>query len=147
MNNSKYNKAVRATSNSMSANPSSTYTLDGRVYNSEKYSGPLAPRRSVIDHMYANERVCAADIFNIERMLEGKTPSIISKQHRERIVEKYNLQYDKKGHRWIGDKETIFNQMCEEYPNAAKYKKYSGLLYAMRYGDNPCITYKGGDNK
>lgn len=135
-------KATQARENSLNANPHSKYTLDGRVYNSEKYAGPLEVRKKIIPSMIHNEKVSAADIFNIERMLQGRQPIPIKSSDREAIIQKYGLQFDARAHRWMGDPEAIFQQMCEEYPHAVKYKKYKGLLYAMKYGDTPCVTYK-----
>lgn len=145
----KLDKALRATNNSIVSNPAGHYTLNGRVYNSEKYAGPLEIRKDAIRIAAHNERVSATDIYNMERFLEGHKGRLyardMSKETREQIVVKYDLQFNARAHRWMGDEVAIFNKLCEQYPHAAKYKKYKGLLYAINYGDTPCTVYKEGD--
>lgn len=139
----KSKKTVKAIENSQVAFPHSKITSGGRVYNSEQYAGPLSMRKYTIAHLKQNEKVSASDIFNIELMLQGLKRSYkIKPAERENIIAKYDLQYDESNHRWMGDPEVIFNKICEEYPQAIKYKKYTGLLYAMKYGDTECLTYK-----
>lgn len=139
----KSSKAIQARENSLKANPHSTYTLDGRVYNSEKYAGPLNVRKDVLTNMRHNDKVSASDIFNIERMLRGEKRTKITTKERESIIQKYDLEYDERSHRWMGDPVVIYDMILEQYPHAIKYKKYTGLLYAMKYGDTPCTTYGG----
>ena len=145
----KSTKANQAKENSLCYNLHSKYTLDGRVYNSEAYAGPLSPRKEMIKVYCHNDKVSATDIYNMERFLEGdatrRRSSSISKSDRDDIINRYNLTYNANAHRWMGDEKIIYDQLCEKYPHAVKYKKYKGLLYAIKYGDAPCeiITTRG----
>lgn len=129
-------------------NTSNYKAVDGRVYQTEPGSGPLPIRESEIRNLVESERISATDLWKIEAFLRGEPVdehAVPDQQVRKDIAQKYGLVKEndvQKTARWIGDPVAVFEKICEQWPDAVRFKKYKGVLYAMRYGDVPCKVYK-----
>ena len=134
----------------MYQNKSRNYqAVDGRLYETEPdTTQPLPIREDQLKKLVESERISAVDLWRIEAFLQGEVldpRAVPDNNERAKIVEKYNLQKEnevQKNSRWVGDPAFVYEKLCEQWPDAIRFKKYKGVLYAMRYGDTPCKTYR-----
>lgn len=145
-----YNKSKLTTDNSqINQHTSRSYkAVDGRTYQTEQdTTQPLPIRKDQLKKLVESERISAVDIWRIEAFLRGEEldpRAVPSNDKRTEIVEKYRLWKEnevQKTARWVGDPVFVFEKLCEQWPDAIRFKKYKGVLYAMRYGDTPCKVY------
>lgn len=118
--------------------------VDGRGYLAEKREEPLEPRGKVMIALRHNEKVSAKQVFDLEHFCGEPVRSWNAKQTM-RVVREYGLSKDETKNLWTGDPEAVFARFLEKYEKAGRYKSYKAMLYAMRYGDAPCVTYKEGE--
>lgn len=126
---------------------SSYKSVDGRFYTSEPQAAPLPVRDYCVYHMRESEKMTLKDIASIEAMLNHTKilPNPLPAEEKNRIIREYGLSQDRPYGKWHGDATAVFEAFCAKFPHARKYKKYSGLLYAMRYGDTPCTIIQAGE--
>lgn len=118
--------------------------VDGRGYLAEKREEPLEPRGKVIIALKHNEKVSAKQVFDLEHFC-GEPVRVWNAGQLQRVVREYGLTKDEAKNIWKGDPEAVFAVFREKYEKAGRYKSYKAMLYAMRYGDSPCVTYKEGE--
>lgn len=115
--------------------------VDGRGYLAERREEPLEPRKKVTMALRHNEMVSAKQVFDLEHFC-GEPVRSWNAEQLQRVVREYGLRKDEARHLWTGETEAVFAKFREKYEKAGRYKSYKAMLYAMRYGDAPCETYK-----
>lgn len=83
----------------------------------------------------------AKQIFDLERFCgEPKIPW--NSNDKQRIISEYGLHFNNSRRLYQADHEAVFEELQKRYKKANEYKNYMQMLYAMKYGDIPCKTWR-----
>ena len=94
-----------------------------------------------IIHLPWIDVMSAKQIFDLERFCgEPKIPW--NNADKERIISEYGLHYNKSRRLYQADQEAVFEKLQKRYKKANEYETYMKMLYAMKYGDVPCKTWR-----
>lgn len=108
--------------------------VDGRTYVLEPNMRPL-PLRTKLYPRYGvvYELMSATELWRIENFFADKKSK---KFDRDRIITEYELHKDETARRWLGNEAAVFQKLCDKFPEAAAYKSYRDVQYAVKYHCN-----------
>lgn len=128
-------------------------SVDGRIYKSEiKEKDAYVITVKQEDSIYQKTKMSAQQVFDVECYLSsGRRPGLISIKDKERIIQEYSLEKNNGKGAYIGDPQNIYKILKEKYPESVSRfhnndgKGYKRIVYAVYYGEAPCIIIKPTD--